>query len=30
MLGFLRQDSREKSSFKDTLAGLKELAQLLP
>ncbi|MGA3028592.1 MAG: FliI/YscN family ATPase [Bryobacteraceae bacterium] len=30
MLGFLRQDSHEKSTFETTLAGLKELAQLLP
>ena len=30
MMGFLRQDSREKSTFDDTLAGLRELAQLLP
>ena len=30
MLNFLRQDSREKSSFEDTLSGLQELAQMLP
>ncbi|MGA2183798.1 MAG: FliI/YscN family ATPase [Bryobacteraceae bacterium] len=30
MMGFLRQDSREKSTFEETLAGLQELAQLLP
>jgi FliI/YscN family ATPase len=30
MLGFLRQDSREKSTFEDTLTGLRELAQMLP
>jgi len=30
MLNFLRQDAREKSSFEDTLAGLQELAQMLP
>jgi flagellum-specific ATP synthase len=30
MLSFLRQDAREKSSFEDTLAGLQELAQMLP
>jgi FliI/YscN family ATPase len=30
MMDFLRQDSREKSSFEDTMAGLQELAHLLP
>jgi FliI/YscN family ATPase len=30
MLGFLRQDSREKSTFEDTLTGLREIAQMLP
>jgi FliI/YscN family ATPase len=30
MMGFLRQDSREKSTFEDTLTGLRDLAQLLP
>jgi flagellum-specific ATP synthase len=30
MLGFLRQDAREKSTLEDTLSGLRQLAQLLP